>query len=754
MPAPPFSPRTRHELSRPGAVRPANSIACASPPPAAPPPVAPAAAQPAVPWGRRPRLLPTSARRRTGMRRRPTGRRASMCPSCPATSCSATPTSRAKTFAVDDVVYVARRRQARHEGRAVLRHGHQQGHGPVGRAGAPPRDGDPEGPRLLDTVHGARDQAGAGEDEGRHVGAAAQGVLGRHRRPDHAAADVRRRVHDEAPDDPSAELAFHFGGADGGRRRRRTRSASTTSASTTRSTARRRSRTIAASPACWSTRSATARRCPRSRPSRRVQDAAAWELLEARGEVAVASGETSRSARTWRRATRCQIADFSAYAVKGTGYTLKVGDDTSHPFDIGNDIYKKLKYDALAYFYHNRSGIAIEMPYAGDPKWARPAGHIGVKPNKATTRAVRDRQRLRLHAGRHAAAGTTPATTASTWSTAASRCGRCSTSTSARRRAAPGALRRRQAEHPREARTACPTCWTRRAGRWSSCSRCRCPRGSSWRGWCTTRSTTRSGRRWRCAPRRGPAAALPAAAEHGGDAEPGGDGRAVRAHLADDRRGVCGEVPDGGRAGLDGRAGEPGDLSRRTTATAAGPTTTTNVERRVLLGGGRAVHHDRRRPTYKDGARRRRRLQEDAAAGATTRRAHVDDLGPPTRSGRSRWRSCPSALPARTSIDASAREHRRGRRRLPGLIGAGLPAAVRRRQERQYPWGSNSFVAQQRDRPRAGARLHRATRKYLQRRRRGDGLHARPQPARPSLRHRLRRKPAAEPAPSLLVRIR
>ena len=60
------------------------------------------------------------------------------------------------------------------------------------------------------------------------------------------------------------------------------------------------------------------------------------------------------------------IADFSSFTKEGTGYTLKVGTDVSHPFDIGADIYAKLKYDALAYFYHNRSGIEIEMPFAGD----------------------------------------------------------------------------------------------------------------------------------------------------------------------------------------------------------------------------------------------------------------------------------------------------------------------------------------------------------------------------------------------------
>ena len=50
----------------------------------------------------------------------------------------------------------------------------------------------------------------------------------------------------------------------------------------------------------------------------------------------------------------------------GKDYTLWVSGEGSHPFDIGKDVYKKLKYDALAFFYQNRSGIEIKMPFAGD----------------------------------------------------------------------------------------------------------------------------------------------------------------------------------------------------------------------------------------------------------------------------------------------------------------------------------------------------------------------------------------------------
>ena len=61
----------------------------------------------------------------------------------------------------------------------------------------------------------------------------------------------------------------------------------------------------------------------------------------------------------------------------GRGYVLSVGGDASHPFAIADDLYAHLQYDALAYFFHNRSGMAIELPYARDEKWARPAGHVG-----------------------------------------------------------------------------------------------------------------------------------------------------------------------------------------------------------------------------------------------------------------------------------------------------------------------------------------------------------------------------------------
>ncbi|HEY7370735.1 MAG TPA: glycoside hydrolase family 9 protein [Polyangia bacterium] len=103
-----------------------------------------------------------------------------------------------------------------------------------------------------------------------------------------------------------------------------------------------------------------------------------WELHKHGGGV-VASGESKPFGKDAASGEDVHLVDFSSVTTPGKDYTLKVGNDTSHPFDIGADVYKKLKYDALAIFYHQRSGIPIAMPYAGGKQWTRPAGHVNVK---------------------------------------------------------------------------------------------------------------------------------------------------------------------------------------------------------------------------------------------------------------------------------------------------------------------------------------------------------------------------------------
>jgi endoglucanase len=100
-----------------------------------------------------------------------------------------------------------------------------------------------------------------------------------------------------------------------------------------------------------------------------------WELRDHASSV-VASGKTIVFGKDGTSGDRVHVVDFSSFRTAGKGYTLTVDKATSYPFDIAPDIYRRLKYDALAYFYHNRSGIPIVMPYAGGEAWTRPAGHM------------------------------------------------------------------------------------------------------------------------------------------------------------------------------------------------------------------------------------------------------------------------------------------------------------------------------------------------------------------------------------------
>lgn len=104
----------------------------------------------------------------------------------------------------------------------------------------------------------------------------------------------------------------------------------------------------------------------------------AWELV-GEGGGSVLSGKTTVFGDDPMAGEHVHQADFSAFVKPGERFVLKVEGEGSYPFDVKKDIYSKLKYDALAYFYHNRSGIAITMPYAGRDDLTRPAGHTGDK---------------------------------------------------------------------------------------------------------------------------------------------------------------------------------------------------------------------------------------------------------------------------------------------------------------------------------------------------------------------------------------
>lgn len=98
-----------------------------------------------------------------------------------------------------------------------------------------------------------------------------------------------------------------------------------------------------------------------------------WSVHDAEGRR-VADGSTSPFGLNAGSARNVHRIDFSGLEAPSAGYTLRVGDNASHPFDIAPNIYRRLKYDALAFFYHQRSSIEIEARFVG-AAWARPAAH-------------------------------------------------------------------------------------------------------------------------------------------------------------------------------------------------------------------------------------------------------------------------------------------------------------------------------------------------------------------------------------------
>ncbi|SDN55922.1 Carbohydrate binding domain-containing protein [Streptomyces sp. cf386] len=112
-------------------------------------------------------------------------------------------------------------------------------------------------------------------------------------------------------------------------------------------------------------------------------DPVPWQLVDASGGV-VREGRTEVLGDDQGSGDHVHLADFSSFHQTGSGYKLVVGSRSSQPFDIADNPYAALREDALAYFYPARSGTPIEAGLAGDA-YARPAGHLGVAPNKGDT---------------------------------------------------------------------------------------------------------------------------------------------------------------------------------------------------------------------------------------------------------------------------------------------------------------------------------------------------------------------------------
>ncbi|RLK22409.1 non-processive endocellulase [Micromonospora sp. M71_S20] len=112
-------------------------------------------------------------------------------------------------------------------------------------------------------------------------------------------------------------------------------------------------------------------------------EALPWQLRSAAGAV-LASGSTTPRGVDAASGQNVQTLDFSSYRTPGAGLTLVVDGETSHPFDISGTLYDRLRADSLQFFYAQRSGIAIDGDLIG-AEYARPAGHLGVAPNKGDT---------------------------------------------------------------------------------------------------------------------------------------------------------------------------------------------------------------------------------------------------------------------------------------------------------------------------------------------------------------------------------
>jgi endoglucanase len=70
------------------------------------------------------------------------------------------------------------------------------------------------------------------------------------------------------------------------------------------------------------------------------------------------------------------VLDLTALTTAGAGYRIVADGHRSHPFRVATDVYAEVSRDALGLFRLLRSGCAVD---------GRPAGHVGVPPNRGDT---------------------------------------------------------------------------------------------------------------------------------------------------------------------------------------------------------------------------------------------------------------------------------------------------------------------------------------------------------------------------------
>jgi endoglucanase len=98
-----------------------------------------------------------------------------------------------------------------------------------------------------------------------------------------------------------------------------------------------------------------------------------FSVVAASGKIAY-TGKTTVQNPDVSAGDNLQQLDFSSVTTPGKGYVIKIGAETSDPFDIDISIYRSAKYHAFRYFYLNRSGVELKLPFTRKSEWARPAG--------------------------------------------------------------------------------------------------------------------------------------------------------------------------------------------------------------------------------------------------------------------------------------------------------------------------------------------------------------------------------------------
>ena len=419
-----------------------------------------------------------------------------------------------------------------------------------------------------------------------------------------------------------------------------------------------------------------------------------WQLVDAGGKV-VASGKTKPFGEDKAAGELVHNADFSSFTQPGKGYKLKVGADESYPFDIAPDVYKKLKYDSLAFYYLQRSGIDIKMPYAGAEKWARPAGHVGDKSVPCAPEA-KCKYSLDVSGGWYDAGdhgkylvngGISVWTLQNEYETL-KHLGRTADDFGDGKMSVP------------ENKNGKPDLLDETRFEMEWMLKMQVPAGQPMAGMAHHKI---HGEKWSRHPdhaARRRHQALPASGQHGGHAEPRGRGRAGGASLEDARSGLLEEMPARRGNRLPGGQEEP-ERDRRTPDRGRRHLRRFALRRRVLLGRGRALHHDRQ-ARVQGCVREVAFLQDDSDRGRRRNRLH--ELG--SRGGsRQDQPGGGTEQPRRGRGAGAAQADHRRRRQVPRQHPeARLPDAARERS--QVPLGLERVRGQRHGDLRARLRLH------------------------------------------------